>query len=119
MRSLDAALGVLFGLALGLGGAAVWIGRHTRRVWREQLELETRLRRVVVPVLERRADVLGVPPSERGVSVEGAVPLTLALAAAIKKQEESVDLPFGDTVEVARAELDRELESRPRRPEET
>lgn len=82
---------------------------------RSQLELETRVRRAVVPVLERRADVLAIPPAQRGSDVEGALAVALTLADAIKVQEESVDLPFGDTVELARDELARGKSPRPQR----
>ncbi|MEC7521394.1 MAG: hypothetical protein VYE22_16065 [Myxococcota bacterium] len=116
-------MGVTLALLAGVGaGAAVaWLlwGRPLSARRREALELDARLRRLVIPVLERRADVLAIPPSERGRDADGALALTLTLASAIKEQEESVDLPFGDTVEVARAELDEELRARGRRPEET
>lgn len=94
------------GFAIGGGLAAIWARQRQARTARERVELETRLRRTVIPVLERRADVLGIPPSERGVDSDGAAALTVTLAQVIKTQEESAELPFGDTVEVDRSSLD-------------
>ena len=78
---------------------------------RERVDLETKLRRDVVPVLERRADLLGIPAKERGHNDDGPVQLTQTLARAIKGHEESGELPFGDTLEVSRAELKKEIEA--------
>lgn len=106
MAGWETVLAAVGGLVLGMGLVAFLSRQRERRWMRQRVELETRLRRVVVPVLERRADVLGIPPANRGNDVDGAIDLTLALAGAIKQQEESAELPFGDTVEVARRELD-------------
>lgn len=103
------------GLALGAGVAAIWARQRQGRTHRERVELETRLRRTVIPVLERRADVLGIPPADRGEDGDGAVALTLALAQVIKTQEESAELPFGDTVEVDRKSLDEAKRPKPPR----
>jgi len=76
---------------------------------RERVTIESRLRRDVIPVLERRADTMGIPPSERGQGVADVVELVGTLGRAIKNEEESGDLPFGDTLEASRTELDDEL----------
>ena len=102
-------LAALGGLALGGGAVMIHARRRERQRSRERLELEMRLRRVVVPVLERRADVLGIPPADRGQNADGPVGLTLTLARAIKEEEESGELPFGDTVEVSRDQLEAEV----------
>ncbi len=106
MPGWEAMVAAIGGLAIGAGLAGVWArGRHARLL-RERFELEASLRRNVIPVLERRADVLGIPPAERGREADGTVAVAMTLARAIKSQEESVDLPFGDTVEVDRARLE-------------
>ncbi len=98
-------LAAVGGLVLGVGIAAYLSMRRERRWMRARVDLETKLRRVVVPVLERRADTLGIPPAARGKNSDGPVMLTLTLAGAIRNEEESGELPFGDTVEVSRSDL--------------
>ena len=108
MPALETILAAVGGLVLG-GGIAAYVYRQRERRWlRERLEIETRLRRVVVPVLERRAETLGIPTSARGANADGPVVLTMTLASAIRAEEESGELPFGDTVEVSRSDLDEE-----------
>lgn len=106
MAGWETVLAAVGGLVLGTGLIAFLSRQRERRWMRRRVELETRLRRVVVPVLERRADALGIPTAQRGRDEDGAVELTLTLAEAIKQLEESAELPFGDTVEVARRELE-------------
>lgn len=107
-ETLVAALG---GLVLG-AGIASWLGwQRERRLIRARVELEARLRRDVLPVLERRADVLGIPTSDRGHNDDGTASLVQTLARAIKLEEESHQLPFGDTLEASRAALEDELDA--------
>lgn len=106
MPGWETLLAAVGGMAIGAGLAAMIARQRHARLTRERVELEARLRRNVIPVLERRADVLGIPPAERGEDADGSVTLVLTLAQAIRLQEESVELPFGDTVEVDRAKLD-------------
>ncbi len=106
----EAVLAALGGLVLG-AGIASWLGRQReRRLLRMRVELEARLRRDVLPVLERRADVLGIPPADRGHNDDGPVALVQTLGRAIKHAEESQELPFGDTLQASREDLEDELE---------
>lgn len=93
------------GLGAGLVMSALLLQRRLRGYARQRLERDVALRRLVVPVLERRADMLGIPPSARGPNTETPHELVLTLARAIGHLEESADLPFGDTVEVSREDL--------------
>lgn len=111
MAGWETLLAAVGGLLLGGGAVALLSRRHGRRWMRQRVELETRTRREIVPVLERRADVLGIPPSARGHDGEGPIGLAITLAQAIRTAEESTELPFGDTVEVARGDVARELKS--------
>lgn len=96
---------------LGAGIAAYLAMQRERRWMRQRVDLEAKLRRIVVPVLERRADTLGIPPSARGKNSDGPVALTITLASAIRDDEESGTLPFGDTLQVSRSELDEKTEA--------
>ncbi len=111
MAGWETVLAAIGGMVLGVGAASFLSRRRERRWARQKVELEARLRRAIVPVLERRADVLGIPPAQRGDDGDGAITLALTLAQAIRSVEESSELPFGDTVEVSRKELDSELAS--------
>lgn len=109
---LEIALAALGGAIVG-AGVMTWVSRSRERAQlRERIELEARLRRDVIPVLERRADVLGIPASQRGHNADGTGLLVSTLARAIRNEEESGDLPFGDTLDASRAELDDELAGR-------
>lgn len=105
MLGWETLLAAFGGLALGAGLTALRSIQDRRRWLRERVELETKMRRFVVPVLERRADVLRIPAAERGDHTDGPLHLSVTLAQAIGNVEESADLPFGDTLEVARNEL--------------
>lgn len=105
MLGWETLLAAVAGMALGAGAMSVLARQRQRRWLRERVEVEARVRRFVVPVLERRANVLQIPPSERGADADGPLALSVALAQAIGAVEESTELPFGDTLEVARAEL--------------
>ncbi len=109
MSGWETLLAALGGLVLGMGLASLISRRRGRRWMRQRVELETRMRREIVPVLERRADVLGIPPSDRGDDGEGPIALAITLAQAIRLAEESTELPFGDTVEVARGAVSEDL----------
>lgn len=102
-ETLAAALG---GLSIGLALLALALRARARSEARRELERDVALRRRVLPVLERRADMLGIPPAQRGSNDESPFELAMTLATAIGHLEESADLPFGDTVEVSRSELD-------------
>ncbi|MFK7986774.1 MAG: hypothetical protein AB8I08_12185 [Sandaracinaceae bacterium] len=93
------------GLGAGLVVSALLLQGRLRGYARQRLERDVALRRLVVPVLERRADMLGIPPASRGSDTETPYELVLTLARAIGSLEESADLPFGDTVEVSREDL--------------
>ncbi|HEY8431380.1 MAG TPA: hypothetical protein VIL20_23530 [Sandaracinaceae bacterium] len=114
MAGWETLLAALGGMILGVGVASIASRRRERRSLRQKLELEARVRREVVPVLERRAHVLRVPPAERGNERDGPIEVAVALASAIRRIEESIELPFGDTVEVARTELANEFAGKAR-----
>jgi hypothetical protein len=115
MAGWETMLAALGGMVFGMGVASLVFRQRDRRGMRQRVELETRLRREIVPVLERRADALGIPPAERGHDGDGPIGLVITLAQAIRTAEESTELPFGDTVEVARKDLAGELKKKARK----
>jgi hypothetical protein len=113
MPGLETLIAALGGVLLGAGLVALVMRQRARQqATRDRVEVEVRLRRMVVPVLERRADVLGIPPAQRGTNADGPIELALTLAQAIAIAETSGDLPFGDTVEVSKKDVQRELEAK-------
>ncbi len=90
--------GVLVGLGLG-----VTIGRRgeaRRRI--ERTRIEAAVRANVVPVLEARADELGVPRPKDDVD---PVASAVTLAEAIRRHDVRRELPFNDTVSLAARDL--------------
>lgn len=90
----------LGGLAIGAGLVAVWRERAERRAAGRR---ELSVRRALLPVLERRASVLGIGGADRGSNAGSALTLALTLARAINRVEEAQELPFGDTMEAGGA----------------
>lgn len=95
------------GLVLGLGLGLV-VARLRERTLRKRLgRIQSRLRSTVIPVLEARAQTLGIPPAERQSYQEDPIELAVGLSASIQRVEGDPNLAFSDTVEVARAEMRR------------
>lgn len=100
---LAAAGGLVLGFGLGL-----IIARVRERSLRQRMRhTQSRLRSTVVPVLEARAQALGIPPAERQSFTEDPIELAVGLSASIQRVEGDPNLAFSDTVEVARAEMRR------------
>ncbi len=110
MQGWETVLAAVGGLVLGLG-LGVLLGRRGGQgdgQSQRLREVASRLRTVVVPVLERQATTLGVPIAERGPVDGDGIEVTLALGTAIQRREEREDLPFSDTLEISRGELGRQ-----------
>lgn len=94
-------------LVLGIG-LGLLVGRLSERSARQRLrQVQARLRSTVVPVLESRAQAIGIPPAERQSYQEDPIELAVGLSASIQRVEGDPNLAFSDTLEVARAELRR------------
>ena len=107
MDGWETVLAAVGGLLLG-AGAGVWIGRrHERRTARELYRVYSRLRASVIPVLEARAEVLGLSRTTRESSSPDQDPLTVSLhlGESIQRVEQQRNLAFSDTVEISRADL--------------
>jgi hypothetical protein len=95
---LAAVGGLLVGLGLG-----VTIGRRgDARARTERVRVDAAVRTSVVPVLEARAEELGVTRSAESID---PVASAITLADAIRRHE-SRGLPYSDTVAVDKRELD-------------
>lgn len=95
------------GLILGLGLGLVIARARERALSHRLRRLQARLRSTVVPVLEARAQALGIPPAERQSYQDDPIELAVGLSASIQRVEGDPNLAFSDTVEVARAEMRR------------
>ena len=99
---LAAVAGVILGIGLMLFRSTYQVGtNHQARVEEQAL-----LRSFVIPVLERRAEALAIPKSERGGSNDSPLQVTVKLAKAIEQLESQGTLPFSDTLEASRQELE-------------
>lgn len=99
---LAAGGGVMLGIGLGLAFARKRLAMVALRARRDQ----ARLRASVVPVLEARAQQLGIPQDERQSHADDPVDVAVGLSVAIMRIDGDPNLAFSDTVELARAELD-------------
>jgi len=101
----ETVLAAVGGLVLGLGLGLGWGLRGQRRVARQLRQAHSRVRSVILPVLESRADTLGLGRSQGAVS--GADPLEQAaeLSTRIEKRESSQHLAYSDTVQLDRDDL--------------
>lgn len=102
MDGWETLLAAVGGLLVGLG-LGVTIGRRgDARARTERVRLEAGVRTSVVPVLEARAEELGV--TRAGASID-PVASAITLADAIRKHE-ARGLPYVDTLAVDKRELD-------------
>jgi len=93
------------GLVLGLGVGLAIARLRERGVWRRVRQDHARLRASVVPVLEARAQQLGIPREERESLDGDPIALAVGLSVSIMRVEGDPNLAFSDTVQLARAEL--------------
>jgi len=105
------ALGAAVGLALGL----LLAHRRETVAMKRVASLEARVRASVIPILERRAETLGVPASTRAGASGDAFEVALSLAHSVQRTEESLNIGLSDTLQVARSEV----QQRRRNEEET
>jgi hypothetical protein len=98
-------LAAVSGLILGLGLGFVLGRARVAAMARQIRQLEVRARATLVPVLERRADNLGVPKHERGFDEEDPLEAAMTLASAIDKKETAATLPFSDTLQINSSEI--------------
>lgn len=93
--------GLILGVGLGLA-----LARTRERALMQRLRRdEARLRGTVVPLLEARAQSLGIPAAERQSYQDNPMELVVGLSASILRVEGDPNMPFSDTVEVARREI--------------
>ncbi|MGF1464745.1 MAG: hypothetical protein ACFCGT_01305 [Sandaracinaceae bacterium] len=105
MVGWEALLAAVGGMVLGMGITTLWHASRDRVHHRSRLAVSARIRRRVIPALERRADQLGIPLSARRQDLHDPTELAVALASAIEEAEHGADLAFKDTVEVPRSSL--------------
>jgi len=98
-------LAALGGLMAGVG-LGVALARHgEQRLRRRIVEVDVQLRTVVLPLLERRAIELGLPPEVRSSHSDDALQITIDMSRAISRFTDDRELPFSDTVAAPRDSL--------------
>lgn len=105
MTGWETLLAALGGMVFGAGLATLWLRSREGSAYRQRLTIAARVRRRIVPLLEQRADQLGIPPSERGLGLSDPIEVAFELARVIHSVEQSADLPFKDTVEASASSL--------------
>jgi len=78
--------------------------------------MQQRIRSTVVPVLEGRADALGLVPDQRALETTDPLELALSLGEGILHAEERQALPFSDTVELTAGALTASAPTSPHEP---
>jgi len=101
-----ALLAALGGLVLGIGIGLVLGRSREQRIRRRLDRLESRLRTSIIPVLEGRAHSLGLPRNSRATDGEDPVDVAVNLSSSIQRLEGDASLPFSDTLELSRKELE-------------
>ncbi len=110
MGGWETVLAALGGFLVGFALKSL-LGASAQRARDERLRhAEAKARVAVVPVLERRADALGIP--RRALESQDSLGQALELASAIQHFEETHNLGFSDTVEMSRGDLDLRAKTR-------
>lgn len=104
--------GLLLGLGLGLS-----IGRRSVAPSAgDKHTTEARIRTVVLPVLERRADELGIKSDPPADPHRDAVGAAVTLASAIQRSDKGRELGYSDTVELDSPRATKTVSHRPPPP---
>jgi hypothetical protein len=99
-------LAAIGGLVGGFGIGVVVARRREQRMIERTRALEARVKQTVLPILDDRAEALGLSRSkrpERADPILGAV----ELAQTIQRVEERNHVQYSDTLELSRTELER------------
>ncbi len=107
MAAWETLLAAIGGLVLGFGLGLVAGRRREQGRARDLARLRSRVRASVLPVLEGRAQALGVSRSERGYDTEDPLEAVVDLSSTIQRLEDAQNMAFSDTLELSRKELDR------------
>lgn len=94
-------LAALGGAVMGIGVGLAMAQRRQRSRAKKLKQAEARLRSTVVPLLERRAQQLGLTRERRTSVSEDPLSLSVHLATAILEVEDRHSLPWSDTVEAS------------------
>lgn len=99
-------LAALGGLVLGFGLGIFAGARRSRSVSKRVRHMKARMRGSVIPILEGRAQALGLPRAQRGYATEDPLQAAVDLSTSIIQHQEAQNLGFSDTVDLLRADLD-------------
>ncbi len=110
MAAWETLLAAVGGLVLGFGLGLFFGHRSERSQAKKMRRIKARLRASVLPILEGRAQQLGLPREKRGYDTEDPLEVAVDLSNSIIQYQEEQNLAFSDTVRLDKVELD-EVES--------
>ena len=112
MAAWETLLAAIGGLILGFG-LGLFFGRRSERSMAKRLRrMQARMRASVLPILEGRAQQLGLPREKRGYDTEDPLEVAVDLSTSIIQYQEEQNLAFSDTVRIDKVELDEEIDER-------
>jgi hypothetical protein len=97
----ETVLAAVGGLVLGYGLGLVAGRKRERRLARNLRKVQSRVRASVIPILEGRAQALGLPRSARSYETEDPLDVAVDLSTSIQRHQEEQGLAFSDTVELS------------------
>ncbi len=108
MAAWETLLAAVGGLVLGFGLGLFFGHRSERTTAKSIRRMKARMRASVLPILEGRAQQLGLPKDKRGYETEDPLEVAVDLSNSIIQYQEEQNLAFSDTVRLDKVELDEE-----------
>jgi hypothetical protein len=106
MAAWETLLAAVGGLVLGFG-LGLFFGRRSEVSTAKKLRrLKARMRASVLPILEGRAQQLGLPRARRSYDTEDPIEVAVDLSTSIIEYQEEQNLAFSDTVRLDKVDLD-------------
>jgi len=106
MAAWETLLAAVGGLVLGFGLGLFFGRRGERSMSKKMRRMKARMRASVLPILEGRAQQLGLPRARRGYDTEDPLEVAVDLSTSIIQYQEEQNLAFSDTVRLDKLDLD-------------
>jgi len=106
MAAWETLLAAVGGLVLGFGLGLFFGRRGERSMSKKMRRMKARMRASVLPILEGRAQQLGLPRERRGYDTEDPLEVAVDLSTSIIQYQEEQNLGLSDTVRLDKLDLD-------------